>query len=100
MVVTDDALAAAPDSGVVWQVQPFTRTSLMGSEPSRIGTQPVATSRGAVAKLQVVDWTIPTSLVDASGSVFLGLITTNTDGVNYGNQTGPTPPLLVIELAP
>jgi len=97
MVATSDAKAPSPNSGSVWQVAPFTRTSLATTTPATIGNV-LAGSQGAVAANQPVNWSLPTSLVSANASVYLGLTSASSDGVNYWNSTGTTPPRLVIDL--
>jgi len=98
MTATSDAKAPSPDSGVVWKVQAFTRTSLATAEPAKVGNQPLAGSQGAVIKLQVVEWPLPTTTVTANQPVYLGLVSANADGVNYWNQSGANPPKLIIDL--
>ena len=98
MTATSDAKAPSPESGVVWKVQPFTRTTLASVEPAKIGSLPLAGSQGAVIKLQQIEWTLPTSSVAAAAPIYLGLVSANDDGVNYWNQTGANPPKLIIDL--
>lgn len=97
LTATNDARAAGPASGVLYRVQPFTRATLAMTEPAKIGSQPVSPGQGAVAKLQPVNWPLPTSLVSANGSVFLEIVNTNTDGVIYGTKAAAAPPLLLID---
>jgi hypothetical protein len=97
VVATDAGKAAGTSSGEVWKVQPFTLASLDTTTPAKIGTVPLAGSQGAVAKLQVVTWPIPSTIVAPNSGVFFGLITTASDGVNYWNIAGVDPPVLLID---
>ena len=67
------------------------------STPEALGNAPIAGTQGAVTRLQVVEWPLPTAVV-AAGVVFLRLATPSSDGVNYWNLDGPEPPRLVIDL--
>ena len=98
LTATTDSLAPSGNSGELFQVQPFTRMELFGTEPMKVSTTPLAGSQGAVTNLQVVTWPVPTMLVAASGSVYLELESTSQDGVNYWNLAGPNPPRLLVSV--
>jgi hypothetical protein len=97
LVATNDDKAPGADSGEVWQVGAFTAASLGIIAPPPIGVAPLAGSQGAVAKLQPIEWPIPPDLLSPGGSVFLGLVSSDDDGVNYSNLAGPTPPRLLVD---
>jgi len=97
LTVTSDSLASSANSGVVWQVAPFTLMALYTAEPAQLGNTPIAPSQGKVMNLQVVSFPLPTSLVAPAGSVYLGMTTPSTDGANYWNLAGVDPPRLVID---
>lgn len=96
LTVTTASLAGAGSSGDVWQVTMFDKASLYITEPTKVGTLPIAPAQANVTNLQVVSFSIPTSLVAAGGQVYLGIITTSNDGVEYWNLDGATPPRLVV----
>jgi len=99
MTATDDDKAAGPDSGDIWQVAAFDRASLAGGPPARIGTSPLARSRGSVDPLDVVQWGLPVTLIAARTTIYLGVITDDdSGGVNYWNLEGREPPRLVIDV--
>lgn len=98
MTTTTNSQADSDHSGVVWQVQTFTRASLATATPARVGAAPIAGTQGAVTQSQDVLWPLPTSIVSANGSVFLSIVSPSTDGTNYWNQTGTRPPRLIIDL--
>ena len=96
LTATDDKLASSGNSGVLYQVQSFTRADLFLAEPMKVSATALAPSQGAVVALQVVMWPVPSALVAANGSVFLELENPSQDGVNYWNLAGPDPPRLVV----
>ena len=96
LTVTNDSLAPSGTSGAIWQVAMFDKPSLYLAEPAKVGTMPVAPAQSSVAKLQAVTFTIPASLVAANSSLYLGIVNTSQDGVNYWNLDGANPPRLVI----
>jgi hypothetical protein len=97
LVATDDDKAPGPDSGEVWKVKQFTEQTLMTQVPPQLGNQPLASSQGAVAALQPVEWSLPAGLVAPDSAVHLGLVTADEDGVAYWNLDGQNPPELVID---
>jgi hypothetical protein len=96
MVATNASNAAGPSSGEIWAVQPFALADLSVAEPAKVGVV-LAPDQGAVTKLQTVDWPLPTTAVPPTGSVYLGLFPTGSDGVNYWNIDGATPPRLLVD---
>ena len=100
LTVTDDNLAPSGNSGVVWQVAPFTKMDLYTKEPAKIGMMPISGSQGAITKLEVVHFPLPAMLAAPNGSVYLGMTTPSQDGANYWNLAGPNPPRLLVEITP
>jgi len=96
LVVTQHPFAPGPQSGAVWQVSSFTRADLFRRVPAKIGTRPIAADLGPVGSGQVVRWTLPNQ-VFTGGPIYLGLFTTNSDGINYWNARSNNPPVLVFE---
>jgi hypothetical protein len=70
--------------------------SLFTAEPTPMAV--LAGSQGAVMHDQDVFWPLPTTIVSANGSVFLGLVTPTSDGTVFYNQAGLRPPRLIIDL--
>ena len=96
LTVADQGNAKADQSGKLWQVDTFDASSLALELPTQI--KPLGADKGPVQLSQPVSWDIPTSLVSASGTVYLGVFPTTTDGVEYWNS-GPsakTPPVLEV----
>jgi len=94
LTVTDDSLAASASSGAIWQVAMFDKPSLYTTVPAMVGSAAIAPAQSSIQKLEVVTFSIPTDLVAANGSLYLGVISTSTDGVNYWNLDGANPPRL------
>ena len=88
--------AESNDSGEVWRVAEFDRAALFTAAPTKVGASPAAASVGAVAQGQTVVFELPSSLVSAGGSVYLGVFPLSTNGVDYSNALGAVPPALVI----
>jgi len=99
LTVTSDSLASSGDSGVVWQVAPFTKMDLYMLEPANIGMNPISPSRGEITKLEVIDFPLPATLAAPNSSVYLGMTTPSQDGANYWNLAGANPPRLLVEIA-
>jgi hypothetical protein len=93
-----NASGAEGHTGVVWQVAPFTKPDLYTAEPAKIGANPLAGTQGTAALLAVVEWPLAASLALPSGSVYLGLTSSASDGVAYWNLEGANPPRLVIDV--
>lgn len=96
MLTTTAANAPGPDSGSVFEVKPFTLSSLSMAAPDKVGAQ-LAGNQGAVGAADVVSWTLPPSLVTPGAPVYLGLFANDDDGVNYFNLDGATPPRLIVD---
>lgn len=83
-------------TGDVWQVTEFTRADLFGSEPSNVGSSPVAANLGATPQGALVEFTLPSALVAVDESVFLALRPLSANGVDYIDSEGVEPPALVV----
>ncbi len=95
--VTSSIKASSTQTGEIWRVQTFTENSLHMSEPAKVGATAIGADKGAVALNQVITWSLPTTLVMANQSVFLGVFPLTSDGVNYYNTDGAEPPRLTIQ---
>jgi hypothetical protein len=88
--------AESTNSGEVWQVTEFDRAALFTAAPDKVGASPLAGSVGAVAQGQTVSFQLPSTLVSAGGTVYLGVFPLSTNGVDYFNSLGTVPPALLI----
>ncbi|MBW2453518.1 MAG: hypothetical protein JRI68_03360 [Deltaproteobacteria bacterium] len=96
MRVTNGANADGPGTGEVWEVAAFTRPDLFNSVPAPQGSAAIASDQGAVVANDWVHWTLPSSVVAPNSSVFLGVQTSFTNGVDYWNKDGLFPPKLIV----
>jgi hypothetical protein len=94
---SSDSKASATKSGAIWQVQPFTKASLAMTVPAHVGATEIGADKGAVSPNMTLTWMLPTSLVSANSGVFVSVETTSSDGTNYWNTSGTTPPILVVD---
>ena len=97
VVVTAASNAPGPDSGSVFEVQPFTLATLATTAPAKVGDA-LAGSVGAVTNGEVVTFTLADpSIANANSPVYLGLFANDEDGVNYYNRDGAMPPQLIVD---
>jgi hypothetical protein len=89
--------ADSPQTGDMWEVDPFDRPSLFVGAPMTVGAAPVSPNLGAVGLDQDVFFPLPTDSVTANGSVFLGILPLSANGVDYFNALGAEPPALVVD---
>lgn len=94
MTVGDVADADSSSTGELFEVAPFTRMDLFTAAPATMGM--LGGDQGAVTLNDVVDWLLPTTIVAADGSVFVGLLPVVSNGVDYFNANGAQPPKLII----
>lgn len=96
-VISDGAQSDGPDTGEIWHVATFTLADLQTQAPAQLGGAALAASQGPVVQLDVVEWTLPVTVIDG-GPLCLGMIPISAAGVSYWNLMGTDPPRLVIEL--
>lgn len=96
ITVSDHDDAESSSSGEIWQVEPFTRADLFVAAPAAVGPTALVGDNGAVAQLQTVVFALPVALVMPGAPVFLGVLPLETDGIDYWNLDGATPPRLVV----
>lgn len=96
LTVADQGNAKADQSGELWQVSAFDANSLGLGLPTKL--KKLGADQGPVALSQPVSWPIPTGLVSANGTVYLGVFPTTSDGVEYWNSSkqAKTPPVLAV----
>ena len=97
VTVTDDAAADSNSTGEVFAVAPFSLGDLTGTAPAKIGER-LAPSQGAVVKLDMKDFPLPTTSVSAGTPAHFGIFPVSTQGVNFWNSSGPNPPILIIDV--
>lgn len=95
---TSNSKAPAPKSGEVWQVTPFTHDQLSMTVPTHVGGAPLGPDKGAVSQNITLTWTMPVTLISANSGVFFGIETSSSDGTNYWNTSGTTPPILIVDI--
>lgn len=98
MTAKDTPAAASSNAGDVYHVASFSLTSLGTAEPAKVDPMPLATSPGAVAMLQTVEWQLPIALAVPSTNLYLEIESTSTDGVDYWDLGGATPPALIVDV--
>ncbi|MBK9258438.1 MAG: hypothetical protein IPM54_01225 [Polyangiaceae bacterium] len=97
LTVTDSSKAPGPHSGEIWQVEPFSEADLSNGVPAKVGGVPIGPDKGAVTQSQVITWSLPKNLAAPNAGVHLGLFPLSSDGVNYWNRAGKSPPELIVE---
>lgn len=97
MVVGPDDKDEGSSTGDVWQVEPFTEADLLMKVPAQVGNQPIAFDRGPVGLNETVVWGIPEDLIEANGSLYLGMWKASENGTDYWGKDGVAPPLLIVE---
>jgi len=88
--------AQSDSSGEIWKVTPFTEDSLWMGQPEPIGSAPLAGDVGATEPTQEHYWSLPLDLVAPGAPVFLAIDNPSEDSVDYWNDDGEDPPLLII----
>jgi hypothetical protein len=97
LTATDVAAAHSDNSGVVYKSVEFTNGDLSTAVPLKAQTTALAPSQGEVTPMQTVEWPLPASLASPGGSIYLELDNPSTDGVDYWDGSGTTPPQLFID---
>jgi hypothetical protein len=96
LMTTTDAKAPGPNSGSIYRVEQFTLASLSMTTPATMGAE-IGAAKAPIAANTAYTWVLPSSLVTANGAVYLGVLPNVTDGVNYYNTSGATPPRLIVD---
>jgi hypothetical protein len=95
LVATNHVDAAGNGSGEVWLVDPFSsRADLATAVPGKKTL--LAGDQGPVGQGETVRWELPTSIISSGEPIHLGIIPTSDEGVNYWDNDGPSPPLLLV----
>ena len=87
-----------PEAGEIWAVEPFSRPDLFMGPPGRVDVAPLAPSYGPVTVNTSAEWTLPPTIIDPPATLFIEIapVSTTTEGVDYHNNLGATPPVLVV----
>lgn len=96
LTVSSELGSNSSSSGEIWRVTAFALSDLSSAVPTQIGNQPLAGDAGTVALSRTVTFNLPPSSVAANTTLYVGIYPLSTNGVNYFNNTGATPPLLSI----
>lgn len=100
LTTTDDPNAESlTQTGEVWQTVAFTEASLSMGQPIIIGDMALAADQGGVGVSELVVWTLPLTVIDLSATLYLAVVPTTVEGVDYWNAMGTAPPQLVLELS-
>jgi hypothetical protein len=94
LVAADTAKAEGPNSGEVRQVEPFVYDDLLMGAPQSI--QLLSGDVGRVVQGQIVEWDLSVIIVSAGAVICLGVVPQSSDGVDYWNLNGITPPRLIV----
>jgi hypothetical protein len=97
LMTTDDIEAPGISTGELWEVAPFTRPDLYVAAPQQLGNAPLAADEGPAQANAIVEYVVPVQYAQPNAGVFLSLVPTSTDGVNYWNTEGVTPPVLRVD---
>jgi hypothetical protein len=97
LTTTSNVDSQSNSSGEVWAVPCFTRTDLFNAAPGKSGSSALAGSQGAVVPSQTVNWSLPVGSVSAGQPACFGVFPTSSNGVDYYNNDGTTPPSLTID---
>lgn len=96
LVVASYDKSAGDQSGEIWEVEQFDELDLDDYAPAKVGAAALAQSGGPVTQGQVVEWTLPVDFVAPEKNIYLGIFPVSDDGVDYWNDDGAVPPVLVI----
>lgn len=100
LTATDDPNAESmTQTGEIWQTVAFTEESLSMGQPIIVGDMALAADQGGVAVSELVVWTLPITEIDLSATLYLAVVATTVEGVDYWNALGMAPPELVLEIS-
>lgn len=101
LTATDEANAeSTTQSGELWLSEAFSLASLAVAQPSLLGKGPIAPDQGGVMTSEEITWTLEPSDVDLGATLYIAVVPTTPEGVDYWNSEGTHPPVLRLVLAP
>lgn len=100
LTTTDEVNAESmTQTGEIWQTAAFTLESLSTAQPMLVGDAALAADQGGAASSELVVWTLPVGEIDLGGSLYLAVVPTTVEGVDYWNAMGAAPPELALEFS-
>lgn len=100
LTTTDEVNAeSTTQTGEIWRTEMFTEGSLAMGQPALLGDMPIAPDQGGAASSELVVWVLPVSDVDLAETLYLAVLATTVEGVDYWNALGMAPPQLVLEIS-
>ncbi len=100
LTTTDEVNAESmTQTGEIWQTTAFTEVSLSMGQPMLVGDMALAADQGGAASSELVVWTLPVGEIDLGGSLYLAVVPTTVEGVDYWNAMGAAPPELALEFS-
>ncbi len=101
LTATDDPNSESmTQSGELWLTEAFTLASLATGQPALLGDGPIAPDQGTVVTSETVTWDLEPSDLDLSATVFIAVVPTTPEGVDYWNSEGDQPPRLRLLVQP
>lgn len=101
LTATDEVNAeSTTQSGELWLTEPFTLATLSVGQPTLLGGGPIAPDQGAVVTSEEVTWPLDPSDVDLDSTIYIAVVPTTIEGVDYWNSEGTHPPVLRLVIAP
>lgn len=87
--------ADSTQTGELWEVEPFDPSTTSVRSPARVGAN-LAPSYGPAAPGSTVQLQIPPTKIRPNSSLYLGVLPSSSDGVDYYDNSGLKPPTLVV----
>jgi hypothetical protein len=100
LTVGSDTAAASTQTGELFRVEPFIRSDLFVDPPPTVVGNLLGMNQGAVVPGDTVVWPLPVSAVQPGTPICLTVKPVNSNGVDYFNLVGATPPELVVTTTP
>lgn len=98
LTTTDEPNAESmTQTGEIWQTTAFTLESLSTAQPALVGDAALAADLGGAAASELVVWTLPVAEIDLGATLYLAIVPTTIEGVDYWNNMGAAPPELALE---
>ena len=99
LTATDDPNAESmTQSGELWLTEAFTLATLAVGQPALLGGAPIAADQGAVLTSEEITWAIDPSDIDLGAPLYIAVVPTTPEGVDYWNSEGVHPPVLRLVL--
>jgi hypothetical protein len=100
LTATDEPHAESmTQTGEVWRTAAFGLESLAVGQPPLVGDMAISADQGGVASSELVVWVLPITQLDLGETLYLAVLPTTSEGVDYWNAMGIAPPLLVLEIS-